>query len=111
MRINPISVTYANQPARAKRASLKTDLPAPQTSEPAFKGKHTCAKGLAAIFGALGTAGAVGGILIMTGGLAAPALGMIAAYGGLSAASGAIIGHEIDKGAKEEEENEKANKK
>lgn len=34
-----------------------------------FQGKHSFAKGFAGIAGLLGTAGAVGGILIMTGGL------------------------------------------
>ncbi|DAA99975.1 TPA: hypothetical protein CPT89_08785 [Candidatus Gastranaerophilales bacterium HUM_11] len=51
-----------------------------------FQGKHSFAKGFAGIAGLLGTAGAVGGILIMTGGL-----------GAASAGAGAVVGHQLDK--------------
>ena len=69
-----------------------------------FDGKHDCAKLLGGVFGTLGTLGAVGGTIIMTGGLAIPA---ILGYGALSAASGVIIGHQIDKGAEKYDKNEK----
>ena len=67
-----------------------------------FKGKHTFAKGFAGICGGLGLLGAVGGILIMTGGLGAAALPWIAGYGAASAGAGAIVGHQLDKADKDE---------
>lgn len=63
----------------------------------AFQGKHSFAKGFAGIAGLLGTAGAVGGILIMTGGLGAAALPWILGYGAASAGAGAVVGHQLDK--------------
>ena len=78
MRINSISVNY---PANVQ-----------------FKGKHTCAKWGAALFGSAATLGAIGGSLIMTGGLSA--IPLLATYIGIGVGSGAIIGHSIDKGAR-----------
>lgn len=71
-----------------------------------FDGKHDCAKFFGGLMGALGTIGAIGGTIIMTGGLAIPA---IIGYGAACTAGGAIIGHQIDKGAEEYEKNKNKN--
>jgi hypothetical protein len=68
--------------------------------QPSFQGKHSSAKFLGGLFGALGTLGAIGGTIIMTGGVALP---MVLGYGALSAGSGAILGNIIDKGAEKAE--------
>ena len=80
MRINPVCVNYSTAP------------------KVHFKGKHTCMKWGAAIFGSAATLGAIGGSIIMTGGLSA--IPLLAAYIGVGAGTGAIIGHTIDKGDK-----------
>ena len=100
MRISPIGINYQQKSLPVKRR-LKENEPVslPQSSEINFKGKHDCTKFLAGICGVLGTAGAVGGMLIMTGGLGAATLPWILGYGAASAGAGAIIGHDLDKAA------------
>ena len=90
MRVSAINVNY---PSVAKAQKIqKQNLT--NYSEPTFSGKNQYAKLGAGIAGGLGTLGAIGGLLIMTGGLALPA---ILAYGGTCAAIGAGVGHQIDK--------------
>lgn len=103
MKINPISVCQPRNNYRQIRHIVPQTLSVPEEQNPtiAFKGKHDCAKFLGGLCGVLGTAGAVGGFLIMTGGLGAAALPWIAGYGALSAGTGALIGHDIDKSAKD----------
>lgn len=79
MRISPVNTNYCVY----KRGNVQ------------FQGKHTCAKTLATLFGGAAAAGAIGGSILMSGGLAA--IPWIAAYIGIGAGSGAIIGHSIDK--------------
>ena len=90
MRINPIGANYYqfNQ-QRTRTAAL------PANKNVSFQGKHGTAKFLGGLFGAMGTLGAIGGTIIMTGGVALP---IVLGYGALSAGSGAIVGHIIDKG-------------
>ena len=59
-----------------------------------FKGKNDCAKLIGGIAGSLGTAGAIGGTILMTGGISLP---FVLAYGGLCTLLGAGVGHAIDK--------------
>lgn len=80
-------------------------LSASQHSSVNFSGGHEFTKAFAGICGVLGTAGAVGGMLIMTGGLGAAVLPWIAGYGAASAGAGAIIGHQVDKAGKEDKNN------
>lgn len=62
-------------------------------SQPAFEGKYKYAKALGGLFGTAGALGAgIGSVLL--GGLSIP---LVALYTVVSAASGAIIGHEFDK--------------
>lgn len=63
-----------------------------------FQGKHSGLKWGATIFGSLAAVGAIGGSLIMTGGLSA--IPILATYVGIGAGTGAIIGHKIDKSDK-----------
>ena len=78
MKISPVSVNYA-----------------PKVQ---FQSKHSGMKWGATIFGSIAAAGAIGGSFIMTGGLSA--IPLLAAYIGIGAGTGAIIGHTIDKGSK-----------
>ena len=98
MRINPISVTYQNCKPRTnvQRNKVQQLL--------TFQGKHDTAKFLGGLFGVLGTLGAIGGTIIMTGGVALP---MVIGYGATCAGSGAVLGHIIDKGANESEKDKK----
>ena len=64
---------------------------------PSFQnGKHECAKFFGGLAGTLGTLGAIGGTIIMTGGVAIPA---VIGYGAVCTAIGTGIGHAIDKEA------------
>lgn len=63
-------------------------------NSPKFEGKHASAKFLGGVFGTMATLGAIAGTVIMSGGVVIPA---VLAYGALGAASGAVIGHKIDK--------------
>lgn len=87
MRVNPInSVNYLNRNNKVKQS----------VSQPSFEGKHTYAKGFAAVFGgSAASAAAVGLGIIMSGGLAA--VPFIIGAGAVAAAGGAAIGHELDK--------------
>jgi len=90
MKISPVSnFNYYSKPTTIQRKQN-------YVQQPAFQGKHSSAKFLGGLFGTLGTLGAIGGTIIMTGGVALP---MVLGYGALSAGSGAILGHIIDKGA------------
>lgn len=89
MRISPIGCSYAVR---------KTAQPAKTVPNQNFQGKHSGAKWGAAIFGTAATLGAIGGSLIMTGGLSA--IPLLAAYAGIGAGAGALIGNEVDKGNK-----------
>ena len=80
-------------------SSVCVNYTKPNVQKAQFKGKHTYAKWGAAIFGGAATIGAIGGSIIMTGGISA--IPLLAAYIGLGAGSGALFGHTIDKGAKE----------
>ena len=87
MRINPIGTNYQLNSRLAKTAVI--------TSKPAsFQGRHDTAKALGGLFGIMGTLGAITGTIIMSGGVALP---FVIGYGALSAGSGAIVGHVIDK--------------
>lgn len=88
MRISPITANY--QP---KYYSTK-----PAINTPNFQGKHSAAKFLCGTFGTIATLGGIAGTIILSGGVAIPA---VIAYGAIGAASGAIIGHQIDKGSKD----------
>lgn len=88
MRINPITTNY-----QQKYYSTK-----PSMNTPNFQGKHTAAKFLGGTFGTIATLGGIAGTILLSGGVAIPA---VLAYGALGAASGAIIGHQIDKGSKD----------
>ena len=68
---------------------------------PAFQGKYTYTKAIGGLFGTAGALGAVIGTAIL-GGISLP---IIAVYTAISAASGAIIGHEFDKNNKNDEDN------
>ena len=74
------------------------------TYSPSFQSKHSAKKLFTPLFGGLATAGAALGTIIMTGGVAAP---FVVAYGAIGAAAGLGLGHIIDKGNKEFEENNK----
>ena len=87
MRINPINVNYPN-------CKPKTTVKA-HVQQPAFQGKHSTAKFLGGVFGAMGTLGAIGGTILMTGGLALP---IVLGYGAACTGCGAALGHIIDKG-------------
>ena len=63
------------------------------------------AKSGAAVFGAAAALGAIGGSIIMTGGIAAVPL--LATYIGIGAGSGAVLGYVLEEGAKEAEIKEK----
>lgn len=96
MRISPVSI---NQPScRPKPNVIKKNV----LQQPTFQGKHTTAKFLGGLFGALGTIGAIGGTIIMTGGVALP---MVLGYGAACAGSGAVLGHMIDKDADNDKDN------
>ena len=88
-RPKPIPVKYVKNKPEPVTTTIKTDVN--------FKGKHDCAKLLCGIFGTLGTVGAIGGMLIMTGGLGAATLPWIIGYGATSAGIGAYMGHQVDK--------------
>ena len=109
MKINP--VTNANyQPNYVKKARISQ--PAfHQNQNVSFKGRHACAKAFGSVAGVLGTIGAIGGILIMTGGIGTAAIPAILGYGAVSAASGAAIGHQIDKDQPDYKKNKKDSKK
>ena len=97
MKISPVGLNYGItrriQPQKTVNSQIN------------FNGKYTATKTFGGIFGALGTLGAIGGTIIMTGGIALP---FVLGYGALSAGSGAIIGHIIDKGNEEyDKENDK----
>ena len=96
MRISPINVNY--QPCKQR---TKTNI---NVQNFAFQGKHDTAKFLGGVFGSLGTIGAIIGTTIMTGGASLP---FVLGYGALSAGSGAILGHMIDKGNPEYNKNKK----
>ena len=80
-------------------SSVNMNYKVPKRNGVQFQGKNTCAKTLAALFGGAAAAGAIGGSILMSGGLAA--IPWIAAYIGIGAGSGALIGHSIDKGSKQ----------
>lgn len=91
MRVNPISVNYQNC---KPRTMVKVHV-----QQPTFQGKHSTAKFLGGVFGAMGTLGAVCGTIIMTGGVALP---IVLGYGATCAGCGGILGHIIDKGGNPE---------
>lgn len=98
MRINPVSFNYQNNYQNSSKQAKML------TVQPTFTGKHSGLKLFGGIFGTLATAGAIGGSIIMTGGLSIP---FILGYGALGAASGAVIGHTIDKGVRENKDLDK----
>lgn len=102
MKINPVRANYQS-------ASVKTRK-IPPYSQVQFQSKHSGMKWGTIIFGGMATLGAVGGTILMSGGVAA--IPWALAYIGIGAGSGAVIGHQIDKGAekagKEKEFDKKA---
>ena len=102
MKISPVSSVNYHY---SKPTTAKPKQNCVLNYQPAFKNKHSSAKFLGGLFGTLGTLGAIGGTIIMTGGVALP---FVIGYGVASAGSGAILGHIIDKGA---EKYDKENKK
>ncbi len=74
-----------------------------KNSQTTFKKKYPCTKFLSGIFGTMGTVGAIGGTIIMTGGIALPA---VLAYGGMCALSGAGLGYAMDRGNNDDDANE-----
>ena len=101
MRINPVSSVNYYGPKQAKIHSKQNCV---QIQQPSFQGKHSSAKFWGGLFGTVGTLGAV----IYTGGAALP---FVIGYGALSAWSGAILGHIIDKGAEKAEKEMQQDKK
>lgn len=99
MMISPINANYSNgysRMSKSARPSCKSSV------QPNFQGKHDCAKIFGGICGGLGTAGALGGIFIMTGGVAIiPTL----IYGATCAGMGAAFGHQIDKSENNKKDN------
>ena len=95
MRINPVCSPgyHYSKPTNIRQKQIPV-----MNSQPSFQGKHSAAKFLGGICGALGTLGAIGGTIIMTGGVALP---FVIGYGAISAGTRVILGHIIDKGAKE----------
>lgn len=90
MKVNPISVNYRTYRHNNRVQTNK------MYQQPTFQGKHDAMKLFGGLFGALGTLGAIGGTIIMTGGVALP---VVLAYGAGCAGTGAALGHILDKGA------------
>ena len=86
MKISPITTNINVNRYKSVSKNCK-----PTTS---FQGKHNCAKVLGGVAAGLGTAGMVGGSVIMTGGVT---LIPVLAYGALCGVIGAIGGHILDK--------------
>lgn len=99
MKISSINAYGQRNIYQQRKAVQNPNITVPEVPKQSvsFQGKHSFAKGFAGIAGLLGTAGAVGGILIMTGGLGAAALPWILGYGAASAGAGAVVGHQLDK--------------
>lgn len=104
MKISSIQTYNSNRNYCRSGSSKK--LSASQGTSVSFGRGHEYTKALAGIFGAAGTVGAIGGILIMTGGLGAATLPFIAGYGAASAGAGAILGHQVDKSDKNDKDKE-----
>ncbi len=107
MRIQSISSYQikSNNYIKHKKVNQNYTYTQSQNDTVSFTSKHTFAKGFAGVFGTAGTLAAIGGMLIMTGGLGAAALPFIAGYGAVSAGIGASIGHQLDKVDKDDEDN------
>ena len=102
MRINSINnYSYTNRGIKVKN-SLSNN----HTNALSFQGKRTFTKLLGGMFGATGTVGAIGGSLIMSGGILLP---IVLLYGGASAVAGAVLGHMIDSPDNKKSENEEKN--
>ena len=97
MKISPISANYQSTSVQIRKI--------PPYSQVQFRGKHSGMKWGTIIFGSMAALGAVGGTLIMSGGLAA--IPWAAAYIGIGAGSGAAIGHLVEKGAEKSDKEEK----
>ena len=93
MRVNSINNYSCKHPTNIRNVKQKNV---------SFDGKHDCAKFLGGLFGTLDTLGAIGGTVIMTGGVALP---FVIGYGALSAGSGLLLGHQMDKAADKENKN------
>ena len=92
MRISPISMSLP-QKKSVDRRTRYVNQPMPKAIS--FKnGKHECAKFFGGLAGTLGTLGAVGGTIIMTGGVA---LLPVIVYGTGCTLIGTAIGHVVDK--------------
>lgn len=99
MRISPISMSLPQSKSVEKRTRYVNQ---PMASAINFRnGKHECAKFFGGLAGTLGTLGAIGGTIIMTGGVALPA---VIAYGAGCTILGASIGHVVDKEAERKPE-------
>ena len=103
MRINSIDNSYQIKSTYGMKRTNRVDLHNrcnklnDNMTQPSFQGKHECAKFFGGLFGVMGTLGAIGGTIVISGGVALP---MVLGYGALSAGSGFVIGHLIDKGSK-----------
>lgn len=96
MRISPINA-YGVQSTKSIRKFNNN-------SQVQFQGLKGAKSG-AAVFGAAAALGAIGGSIIMTGGIAA--IPLLATYIGIGAGSGAVLGYILEEGAKEAEIQEK----
>ena len=93
MYINPIGV--ANYQINRINRNVRV-------KNPAFQGKHDCAKFFGTLAAGLGTFGAIVGTAIMTGGVS---LIPTIAYGSLCGGVGAVGGHLIDKSQNKDNKN------
>ena len=108
MRVNAIKNNYQSYGMKTGNM-MKTNsaVISSKNSELSFQGKHTCAKVIGGLTGALGLIGSVAGVAIMTGGIGLAALPAILGYSAMTTASGVWLGHQIDKDSAKEEEKEK----
>ena len=90
MKIQSIGNTYPKSRSNLVQRKPVSNYPA---SEPSFQGKYKYTKAFGGICATMGAIGAVVGSAIM----GAFSLPIIAIYTAASAASGAIIGHQLDK--------------
>lgn len=95
MRINPVVRVNNSRNLKITNSKHKVDTPtaSPACNTLSFEGKHTYAKTFTGIAGTIGTLSAIGGSLIMTGGLSLP---IIAGYGAICALSGTVVGAVLD---------------
>lgn len=99
MRISPIYVNYQNRHLR------KQVFIGEPENQPSFQAKWKGKLVGAGVFGTLGGIAAIGGSIIMTGGITA--IPLLATYAATAAAQGAILGHGYDRYSEKLEKNKK----